>query len=867
VTTSSTSECLSISWHLLLGIFYSTVYFLICHLSNTPYRVSLDLICRMLNYETAYNDLHHIWSTLCQFRVDVKKSRRLLQRKHAGDNMSCSRLANKFASVAGYDLTSEKQPGEVVATRGRLQKKLEKVVAADTVPDPTSALVSSAAGDSSSPIVFQFLVGLEGTGHHLHQQLYRGSPAHKRLKAYGLLDDINDLLKSLWNREKPSEGLWSATCALANEKAEGKWWKQENENTDGDKLFNNLVGHLKSLEAKARKSVEGDKSSMSADESMVIAVNSGSVYNQEVAPFLSYPLQSGPCRALQYPILDIFYEACDAAGVRCQTAMSFRDPYRVLKSTSMNRNFASQHVQLQTLHSMIGIIQGQMLSHPDRTVACWESDMGVDGGASDLGALFGWNNPAKFEEFYEKIFLEPSALSDEDRSVITKEKHLEIYMQSMVRDMTKVKDLCKQQVGTRRSAGKTKTDAAALSAISSPAIQEEDSLSPVISTASLISGGFAPEDIMPPRPDWLNDYIDYHRNSLESDGNGGYSLKEGVPFLVYDCTGETKCGGIGDRINAMVILLYLAMCSGRVLIINSPHPSPLQNFLEPNRIHWDAALPQMADGEELELPTLDIMDARNNELLVDEAVVGYRLGRCNGMPARHTLRSIFANQCMSDYFSKQREEPFPYPGAIPQERLLRWSFYSLFKFNDAVLLRAEELKKNAGLENGVPYVGIHLRTGDQSMGISLDKGASFRMQHNRKKQTRHGKCFQKMKEAHPDIQVGYAASDSNEAKQLLSDMDKSIRYSNEVEIFHVDEPIADDNDLSYIGSLDGWAELVVLADSQCIIMSWSMLSFAAHYLGGENRCSAFVNDCDNIDLSVPHEYAYEAGKNPFQLIV
>ncbi len=790
--------------------------------------------------------------------------------------MSCSRLANKFATVAGYDLTSEKQPGEVISARGRLQKKLAKVSATDTVLSPSSALVSSSASDSSSPIVFQFLVGLEGTGHHLHQQLYKGSPAHKRLKAYGLLDDISDLLKLLWNREDPSKGLWSATCALANEEEEeGKWWKQENENIDGDKIFNNLVGHLKSLEAKARNSVERDTSIMSPEEKLVIAVNSGSIFNQEVAPFLSYPLQSGPCRALQYPILDIFYEACDAASVLCKHVVSFRDPYRVLKSTSMNRNFASRHVQLQTLHSMLGIIQGQMLSHPDRIVACWESDMGVDGGASDLGAMFGWKNPAKFEKFYEKIFLEPSVLNDEDRLEITKETQLEVYMNSMVRDMAKVKDLCKQQVGMR-TAGTTKIAAAALpaasSSISTPAVQEDHSLLQVMSTSALISRGLASEEMMPSRPDWLNDYIDYHRNSLESDGNGGYRLKEGVPFLVYECSGETKCGGIGDRINSMVLILYLAMATGRVLIINSPYPSHLQHFLEPALIRWDAALPQTIDGEELELPTLDIMDARNNDLLVDEAIVGYRLGRCNGMPARHTLRTIFANQCMSDYFGKQREEPFPYPGVIPQERLLRWSFYSLFKFSDAVLLRADELKKSAGLEIGVPYTGIHIRTGDQSMGISLDKGISFRMQHSRKKQIRYGKCFQKMKKVNPDVPVGYVASDSNEAKQLLSDMDKSIRYSNEIEIFHVDETMRGedlakvDNDLSYIGSLDGWAELVILADSQCIIMSWSMLSFAAHYLGGENRCSAFVDDCGKIDLSVPHEYSYEAGRNSFKLI-
>ena len=268
------------------------------------------------------------------------------------------------------------------------------------------------------------------------------------------------------------------------------------------------------------------------------------------------------------------------------------------------------------------------------------------------------------------------------------------------------------------------------------------------------------------------------------------------------------------------------------------------------------------------------MDARNNDLLVDTSTIGYKLGRCNGMPARHTLRSIFANQCMSDHFSKHRQEIFPYPGAIPQEALLRWSFYSLFKFSDAVLSRADELKKSAGLPAGAPYHGIHIRTGDVSMGIDRMKNMrAARTQYRTRDQARHGKCYQKMKKAHPDVAIGYVASDADKAKQLLNGMDKSILYSNEIEIFHVDETMRGeeltsvDNDLSYRGSLDAWSELVVLADSKCLIMSWSMLSFAAHYLGGDNRCGIFVEDCmDEVDLAVPHEYAYEAGRSEFKLL-
>lgn len=90
------------------------------------------------------------------------------------------------------------------------------------------------------------------------------------------------------------------------------------------------------------------------------------------------------------------------------------------------------------------------------------------------------------------------------------------------------------------------------------------------------------------------------------------------------------------------------------------------------------------------------------------------------------------------------------------------------------------------------------------MGIDNMKGVRGpRTQYTTRDQTRHGKCYEKMKEAHPDIELGYVASDADDAKQLLNGMDKSILYSNEIEIFHVDETMRGeelasvDNDLSF----------------------------------------------------------------------
>ena len=325
----------------------------------------------------------------------------------------------------------------------------------------------------------------------------------------------------------------------------------------------------------------------------------------------------------------------------------------------------------------------------------------------------------------------------------------------------------------------------------------------------------------------------------------------------------------------MTLVLYLAMCSGRVLLINSPYPSPLENFLEPNEIFWNATISGVVE----DLPTLDVMDVRNHDLVVDASVMGYNLGRCNGSPPRHTLKTMWSNQCMSNYF-KEKEMAFPYAGHIPEQRLLRWSFWSLFKFSDAVIARATELKHNANLPLGTngfdDYAAIHLRTGDRSMGIKNAKQGKFsRIRHMLDQQDKYLDCYHKFQEAVPDLNIAYIASDSLEAKQRFNTWDDSIHFADDTNIYHVDEAnriegaeITIGDDRSYQGSLDGWAELAVLIDSKCLVMSWSMFSFAAHYIRGENLCGIYFGDCHNttVALNDPHEYSYEAGKTPMTRI-
>ena len=154
-------------------------------------------------------------------------------------------------------------------------------------------------------------------------------------------------------------------------------------------------------------------------------------------------------RALQFPNLDILYQACDVAGVQCQHSVVVLDPYRVLRSTSMNRHFASRHVQLTTLASMQHVILSQMMAYPDRLVACWEADTETP---QRLGELFGWTDPNVFEDAYSEMFIVPSPITDSDRKEITKDNHLKVYMDGMVASNNRIKELCLKQLEINRHA-------------------------------------------------------------------------------------------------------------------------------------------------------------------------------------------------------------------------------------------------------------------------------------------------------------------------------------------------------------------------------------------------------------------------------
>ena len=80
-------------------------------------------------------------------------------------------------------------------------------------------------------------------------------------------------------------------------------------------------------------------------------------------------------------------------------------------------------------------------------------------------------------------------------------------------------------------------------------------------------------------------YADFHASVLSGKQKGKY--------LIYDCTGNSSkiCGGFGNRIQSITLLLTLAMLTKHVFLIQVTYPTDINDYLLPNAIQWNHTLP------------------------------------------------------------------------------------------------------------------------------------------------------------------------------------------------------------------------------------------------------------------------------------
>lgn len=299
-----------------------------------------------------------------------------------------------------------------------------------------------------SKVKILLVMGLEGTGHQLFEELALVSPHLQRLKDLEIHPKDTKRLATLVGDGQAS--LWMAPCNAKSKML-----------STVPQIQNRVIDLLQSIEQKALQEHDGNNNSTLTIPFNVI---------QATKTKLSYPNMGGPCRALQHPNLDVWYETCNQAGIRCEHVYIYRDPYEILYSTVVKRKYNPSLLQaIQLYTTMLNTVYMQLLTHADRTAGCFGlMTPGMDHAwRNEIRGMLGWQQQAQendvnnshmnqnqtstttFDAVFRSIYKLPQPLSQETNQSFIPAQY-ESHMKSLVRANDAVKSLCHKTISNQR---------------------------------------------------------------------------------------------------------------------------------------------------------------------------------------------------------------------------------------------------------------------------------------------------------------------------------------------------------------------------------------------------------------------------------
>ena len=261
--------------------------------------------------------------------------------------------------------------------------------------------------------------------------MIKESPLLVRLEDLGLHPTYTkQLMTNLYRHKKNrAKGLWSATCM----------WNEENDPMPNiTQIEVDLVQTLRGINRHALNQRNNHGQIRPHDDNHLVTfpVNLLPGGGNEFG-VISFPGFLKPCRTLSYPNLDVFYEACEIAGVLCQHVYIYRNPYSVIRSTTQNRQFNKNKLEAIHLYTtQLRILHSQILQFHHKTIGCWDYDAASSQVQyrEEVEAVLNFKGDSAYNDALQKIFNDPTKrlplTKNEQTKIVPVE--LDSYMRSMI---------------------------------------------------------------------------------------------------------------------------------------------------------------------------------------------------------------------------------------------------------------------------------------------------------------------------------------------------------------------------------------------------------------------------------------------------
>mmetsp|Transcript_41150 Transcript_41150/g.99159 ORF Transcript_41150/g.99159 Transcript_41150/m.99159 type:complete len:271 (+) Transcript_41150:287-1099(+) len=261
-------------------------------------------------------------------------------------------------------------------------------------------------------------------------KIYAKSPARRQLQEWKIHPKQSlQLEEALF--EDINLGYFNAHCGNAN-------------NTNSSEPQNPVAHRDKVVEKLQQINQRVARATASNKETNTTTMLANAYHGTLISGQMSYPNFMGPCRKLNYPNMDLFYEACDMAKVDCGHVLIYRDPYAILRSTGRRRFHDSALAAIHMYTSMLSLIQTQLWTHSHRTLGCWSILEPTEDIWQSIQRTFGWESRIEMAKTMRKVYWDPKELPEEEKELIAPAIYAP-YMNSFLRHHEDSVELCRQQ--------------------------------------------------------------------------------------------------------------------------------------------------------------------------------------------------------------------------------------------------------------------------------------------------------------------------------------------------------------------------------------------------------------------------------------
>jgi len=345
-------------------------------------------------------------------------------------------------------------------------------------------------------------------------------------------------------------------------------------------------------------------------------------------------------------------------------------------------------------------------------------------------------------------------------------------------------------------------------------------------------------------PVCISRYATYHSNNLCQQQKRGAQ----IDFVRWTCRFKHECGGLGDRLYGMVMTFFIAMLTNRTMLLKDwqeKGTAPMTDFVQPALVSWNASIEPSTTSEEF----VKVTDNRNHPLLLD--------------PCRSSLfHSPFTNlqTNIMTHESLLRNSPCfqTYCGGCQGEQrsLFHMGFWTLFRFTHRLQQQSEQLRQLAGISSRLPYISIHIRTGQgETFDDPLRHNGDAELQKFRQCAIRLQRAMRQKCKLFSAPPV-YVAADNNYVKSRLQRWDESgaFKAAHDIEVLHIGKSRFKEFDNVSLAYDRVWGELKILIDSTCIVMSRSKFSYMGSELSPQQpRCAVTFDQCSEENVTTAIE--------------